>query len=223
MQEIFIVTVLLQSIATKLFAFYCGSQLLIVSLPNLAFIISLVKHWLSLPIQAVIYTPYFRHCLGKNLTQLDTIKLIAESLQIHTSTTLYFITVPDNCSIPKKINSLIFTKHIGQILEGSNITLACPPGMVLKGPSTSSCLGSGEWEPDPRDSKCTGYYQQQSCVFMQLIPLLFHDMSVGVHTSYNNYSYNINMLLCCNTCWSFQCHETQTLQVFQTQEAHFKD
>ena len=64
----------------------------------------------------------------------------------------------ENCSIPQEINPLIFIKYISPIVEGSNITLACPPGMVLNGPSTSSCLENGEWDPEFRESKCAGYY-----------------------------------------------------------------
>ena len=39
---------------------------------------------------------------------------------------------------------------------GSNISFGCPPGLVLTGPNSSTCLGNGEWEPDPRDVRCKG-------------------------------------------------------------------
>ena len=33
-------------------------------------------------------------------------------------------------------------------IQGTNITFTCPPGLVLTGPDTSTCMGNGEWEPD---------------------------------------------------------------------------
>ena len=39
-------------------------------------------------------------------------------------------------------------------LRGTNVTLACPPGMTLKGPDTLLCMGNGEWEPDSNKVKC---------------------------------------------------------------------
>ena len=39
-------------------------------------------------------------------------------------------------------------------LRGSNVTLACPPGMILNGPDTLLCMGNGEWEPDPNKVEC---------------------------------------------------------------------
>ena len=39
---------------------------------------------------------------------------------------------------------------------GSNITLSCPPGLVLSGPSTSICMENGEWEPHPSEVECEG-------------------------------------------------------------------
>ena len=39
-------------------------------------------------------------------------------------------------------------------LEGTNITFSCPPELILTGPGTSTCMGNGEWEPDPREVAC---------------------------------------------------------------------
>ena len=41
-------------------------------------------------------------------------------------------------------------------LEGTNITFTCSPGLVLTGPNTSTCMGNGEWEPNPREVECKG-------------------------------------------------------------------
>ena len=40
-------------------------------------------------------------------------------------------------------------------LEGSSVNLSCPPGLVLTGPNTTTCMGNGEWEPDPMEAMCT--------------------------------------------------------------------
>ena len=34
------------------------------------------------------------------------------------------------------------------------MTLACPAGMSLTGPATLTCMGNGEWEPDPNKAEC---------------------------------------------------------------------
>ena len=39
-------------------------------------------------------------------------------------------------------------------LEGSSVMFACPPGLVLVGLNTTTCMGNGEWEPDPKGAKC---------------------------------------------------------------------
>ena len=41
-------------------------------------------------------------------------------------------------------------------LEQTTVTFSCPPGLVLTGPNSSTCMGNGEWEPDPREVKCKG-------------------------------------------------------------------
>ena len=37
---------------------------------------------------------------------------------------------------------------------GAYVTLVCTSGLTLMGPNTSTCMGNGEWEPDPRDAEC---------------------------------------------------------------------
>ena len=42
-------------------------------------------------------------------------------------------------------------------LEGANVTFECSsPQLVLIGPNSITCVGNGEWEPDPRHVKCVG-------------------------------------------------------------------
>ena len=38
----------------------------------------------------------------------------------------------------------------------SNISLSCPLGFVLIGPNRTTCMGNGEWEPNPGNVKCKG-------------------------------------------------------------------
>ena len=41
-------------------------------------------------------------------------------------------------------------------VEGHNVMFSCPSGLMLTGPNTSTCMGNGEWEPDPGELKCLG-------------------------------------------------------------------
>ena len=38
--------------------------------------------------------------------------------------------------------------------EGTTMTLSCLSGLVLVGSNTSTCMGNGQWEPDPRKVEC---------------------------------------------------------------------
>ena len=42
-------------------------------------------------------------------------------------------------------------------LEGTTVSFSCPPGLVLAGPNTTTCMENGEWEPDPTNIKCKGH------------------------------------------------------------------
>ena len=42
-------------------------------------------------------------------------------------------------------------------LEGAIITFTCVFGSAMfSGPNSSTCMGDGEWEPDPNEANCTG-------------------------------------------------------------------
>ena len=49
-------------------------------------------------------------------------------------------------------------KETDIIVQGTNVTFICPPGLVPTGPNTSMCLENGEWEPDLNfvDPNCKG-------------------------------------------------------------------
>ena len=41
-------------------------------------------------------------------------------------------------------------------MEGAVANFSCPPGLVLTGPNTTTCMENGEWEPEPRKIECKG-------------------------------------------------------------------
>jgi hypothetical protein len=41
-------------------------------------------------------------------------------------------------------------------LEGTVLSFYCPPQHILVGPNITTCMGNGEWEPDPREVECKG-------------------------------------------------------------------
>ena len=59
------------------------------------------------------------------------------------------------CSNPMAlVNNIRIVGYNDQVLEGDHITFTCPSGLVLNGSNTSTCIGNGEWEPDPREVNC---------------------------------------------------------------------
>ena len=54
---------------------------------------------------------------------------------------------------------VVFDQEFDIFLEaGANVMFTCPPGLVLTGPNTSTCMENGEWEPDldNRQISCKG-------------------------------------------------------------------
>ena len=53
-------------------------------------------------------------------------------------------------------NSVIIEGYMDPSLEGAVLFFDCPPQHVLIGPNTTTCMGNGKWEPDPREVECKG-------------------------------------------------------------------
>ena len=70
---------------------------------------------------------------------------------------IIIISFPVKCSYPSTSESrVIITPDSNLALEGTNITLSCPLGMELTGPTAATCMRNGEWEPDPGRVQCKG-------------------------------------------------------------------
>ena len=63
--------------------------------------------------------------------------------------------IAGRCSDPMELTNAIAVGYEDPALERQNITFTCRPGQVLNGSNTSTCMGNGEWEPDPREVECT--------------------------------------------------------------------
>ena len=61
-------------------------------------------------------------------------------------------------------------------IQGTNITFTCPPGLVLTGPITSTCMENGEWDADLWSLRCKGKFQLNS-KFHTLIIIYSHVQS----------------------------------------------
>ena len=79
-------------------------------------------------------------------------------------------------------------------LEGTNITFICPPGLVLTGPSRSTCMGNGEWEPNPNGVECKG--KSTIASYPGLLMLFNHEKAwPGYETKglFTNYSMTLSL------------------------------
>ena len=56
----------------------------------------------------------------------------------------------------KRNDSVSVLGHNHSAMEGASVNFTCPPSHVLKGPHSATCMGNGEWEPDPSEVECKG-------------------------------------------------------------------
>ena len=87
-----------------------------------------------------------------NLYTIKSINLFIDSCENPSTYSREFLTIMSN-TIPAR--------------EGTNITFNCSSGLELVGPNTSTCMGNGKWEPDPKEVECRG-----------IIPLRLQDLQI---------------------------------------------
>ena len=46
--------------------------------------------------------------------------------------------------------------YVDPAREGQIITFICPHAQTLNGSNSATCMGNGEWEPDPGEVECIG-------------------------------------------------------------------
>ena len=57
-------------------------------------------------------------------------------------------------------------------MKGAVANFSCPPGLVLIGPNTTTCMENGEWEPDLTNLDCKGRMNQSIDPFTNVLCLL---------------------------------------------------
>ena len=74
--------------------------------------------------------------------------------------------------------SVMVMGYNGVALEGNIVSFSCSSGLILSGSNSSTCMGNGEWEPDPRRSAChnKSHHNNNICRSM-----LDHKTLLGVH------------------------------------------
>ena len=55
-----------------------------------------------------------------------------------------------------KVTNALAVGYTDPALEGQTIIFICPHGQTLNGSNSSTCMGNGEWEPDPGEVECIG-------------------------------------------------------------------
>ena len=62
------------------------------------------------------------------------------------------------CSDPSTLanDGVIVDGYEDPALEGENVMFSCPSELATIGRNSATCMGNGEWEPDPREVNCIG-------------------------------------------------------------------
>ena len=95
-------------------------------------------------------------------------------------------------------SSIRISGHQISTAEGSNVTFSCPPGQALTGPNMSTCMGNGEWEPDPWELECKGIATiiiLLLCLHTHILLIIFHAVSCVLPTRNSNISLSFNSTL----------------------------
>ena len=61
------------------------------------------------------------------------------------------------CSYPLvEERRVLIAEYSDPALEGHSVTFGCPPGLIMVGSNTSTCMENGKWNPDPVNVTCKG-------------------------------------------------------------------
>ena len=66
------------------------------------------------------------------------------------------ILLADKCNDPMDLTNALAVGYNDPAREGQTIRFTCPHGWILNGSNSSTCMGNGEWKPDPRGVECAG-------------------------------------------------------------------
>ena len=88
-------------------------------------------------------------------------------------------------------------------MEGTVATFSCPPRMILTGHNMTTCMGNGEWDPDPRHVKCIG----EANYFLDsiIVSLLIFHYSIRIQLIVVSLLLIITLRYCTTPLWREQC------------------
>jgi hypothetical protein len=82
-----------------------------------------------------------------------------------------------------ELTNALAVGYLDPALEGQTVTFTCPPGQILNGFNSSTCMGNAGWEPDPIGVECTGGMGTTGATTLGIILYMYvsikhHDYSV---------------------------------------------
>ena len=91
-------------------------------------------------------------------------EVYSHNLSVHNEllSSVRLLLILANCREPEFISPVesvprVITGYDDVIpVEDTTIMLSCPPGLVLIGASSATCMENGEWEPNPSGVTCNG-------------------------------------------------------------------
>ena len=98
---------------------------------------------------------------------------------------------------------LVIANYRYPAIEGTIAMFSCSSsGYVLAGPWTATCMGNGEWVPDPRQVQCEGNVMSIPCHVSNVFMLLAIDcgrpsVNMNVNATYNSSLFNARLTLSC--------------------------
>ena len=88
---------------------------------------------------------------------------------------LWLLIFVAKCQFPLLSQNVTIEDYDHPAIKGNYITFGCSSSsLTLVGPSTSTCVGNGQWEPDPREAECRSTYMH-ACIKSIMMMLIIND------------------------------------------------